>query len=243
MKKGWIVFLMAVMGMFPYAEAGASVAIDWWGLWGANGAEFGQTGSSLYGEGFVDGGTFFTSPLFVSNETAVVENAYYTWSATGLNFDSASELAPGLWNIKYTGGTIDFYYDSDPHDIGGLPETQSWTNPRDTATFTDGTLLGSAAFTKFDLIWNENSNAGYADYEMDLGPGTSGLGGAFVSQYFIDPNLELAYVVDSDGSVAVIPEPGTLMLLGLGLFSFLVLECAGKKRLFNSILRSEFFHL
>ena len=235
MKRWLVVFLIGILSLFVQGEAKAlDVAIDWWGLWGSGGAEFGEINSSLYGEGFVDGGALFTDPLFTNGQDSVVENAHYTWSADGFILTSAQEMFPdsGLWNIEYSGGTINFYEDMNPYTIGDLSEIQDWTNARTTSQFTDGTLVLTANFTTFNLFWNDVANMGQSYYEMNFTggtwinklAGTNGLGGTFISQIFIDPSLDPAYVVDSDGSIAVVPEPGSLLLLGSGLIGSLLVR-------------------
>ncbi len=228
-KRWLVVSLIGIFGLFfgGGVEAGITFeTIDWWGLWGVDGAVI-EIGSPLYGEGFVTAGSLFTSPLFVGGQEAVVENAHYTWSAEGLTLTSLEELFPrsGLWKLGFSGGTIDFFYDAHPYVLGGLPEIQTWTNPRTTDQFTDGLLILSANFTRFDVLWNWTAGSGHIDYEMtftggdwfDRLPGTPGLGGAFASTLFIDPALHPAYMIDSDGSIVIIPEPATMILLGLGL--------------------------
>jgi len=151
-----------------------------------------DAGDVLAGLGFVDGFTY--TPFFA---TADYE---YTWILDGLVSQGAVDQGGGIYQIFYTGGTLDLVAD----EIAGAGYTPAFygidpPQPGAVASFSNGEVYLNGTMVNFVLTYDTNTSSG--DYQgqvvFELGPNV----GAADEELAYPTGLTIAGVLAADSTI------------------------------------------
>jgi len=118
-----------------------------------------------------EAGDVLSIPLIVDNLSASLGidlgEEELTGYMSGLTSAGAVEIAPGLWRIEYTGGTLSFHRDpSKDHEFGVSPP-----NATVPSSFTNGTLCLGGTLQNFTFFYHEPSGSGSMEADVQFTDG------------------------------------------------------------------------